>query len=58
MCVCTGIEEMKDYNLEKILSGIHYFRCHDHIELLATLHVLSNFLQQHPKVGTEKILLK
>ncbi|XP_076435175.1 DNA repair protein RAD51 homolog 3-like [Babylonia areolata] len=42
--------EMRDYNLEKILAGIHYFRCHDYTELLATVHILTSFLQAHPKV--------
>ncbi|KAK7485386.1 hypothetical protein BaRGS_00023334 [Batillaria attramentaria] len=42
--------DVDSYNFESILSGIHYFRCHDYIELLATLHTLTNFIQQHPKV--------
>ncbi|KAL8560047.1 hypothetical protein ACOMHN_041516 [Nucella lapillus] len=45
-----GEGEVADYNLEKILSGVHYFRCHDYTELLATVHTLTSFLQTHPDV--------
>ena len=42
-----------DYHLtvESILSNVHYYRCHDYIELLATVHLLPEFIKQHPKVG-------
>ena len=43
---------MENYTLQSILAGIHYFRCHDYIELLATVHTLTSFVKKHPKVGT------
>ncbi|KAK7089013.1 DNA repair protein RAD51 homolog 3-like isoform X2 [Littorina saxatilis] len=42
--------DIGNYTMETILAGIHYFRCHDHIELLATIHLLTTFVQKHPKV--------
>lgn len=38
------------FTVDKILAGTHYFRCQDHIELIATVHLLSKFLTQHNKV--------
>ncbi|XP_041349752.1 DNA repair protein RAD51 homolog 3-like [Gigantopelta aegis] len=43
-------EEAESFTLEKILSGIYCFRCHDYVELLATIHLLPKFINQHPKV--------
>lgn len=42
--------ELKDFTTEKILSGIHYFRCHNHVELLALVNLLPEFLSKNPKV--------
>ena len=36
--------------LEEILSGIHYFRAHDHMELVALVKTLPQFLATHQKV--------
>lgn len=38
------------FTLESILSGIHYFRCHDYVELIAAIHILPKFLVEHTKV--------
>jgi len=38
------------FTLEKALEGIHYFRCHDYLELVALVNLLPEFLTQHPKV--------
>ncbi|XP_071093017.1 DNA repair protein RAD51 homolog 3-like [Haliotis cracherodii] len=43
-------EAANSFNLEKLLSGIHYFRCHDYIELLSTVHLLPKFVSEHKKV--------
>lgn len=32
------------------LSHLHQVRCHDYVELLAELHLLPDFLSEHPKV--------
>ena len=44
-------EVADSFTHEKILSGVYCFRCHDYIELLATVHLLPKFINQHPKVG-------
>lgn len=41
---------MKEFDVEKILSGIYYFRCHDHIQLIALVHTLDDFMSKHDKV--------
>lgn len=46
-------EAMARFNLESILSGIYYFRCHDHTELLALVNILPEFLHTHPQVRAE-----
>lgn len=38
------------FTVESILSGIHYVRCHDYTQLMATLHSLHLFLKTHLKV--------
>lgn len=49
-----GIEDqisaVEDFTPEKILSGIHYFRCHNYTELIALVNLLPNFLEDHEKV--------
>ncbi|KAK9813256.1 hypothetical protein WJX72_011511 [[Myrmecia] bisecta] len=35
---------------DSMLANIHYFRVRDHVEQLAALQTLPNFLQQHPQV--------
>ena len=37
-------------SLETVLSSIHLYRCHDYLELLATIHILPDIIKQHPKV--------
>ncbi|VDI78263.1 RAD51-like protein 2 [Mytilus galloprovincialis] len=41
---------MSQFTTEKVLSRIHYYRCHDYVELLATVHLLPDFIKDHPKV--------
>ncbi|XP_059147086.1 DNA repair protein RAD51 homolog 3-like isoform X2 [Physella acuta] len=36
--------------VNKVLAGTHYFRCIDHVQLIATIHMLPKFLTQHSKV--------
>ncbi|XP_060082548.1 DNA repair protein RAD51 homolog 3-like [Ylistrum balloti] len=43
-------EGLRSFTPENVLSRIHYYRCHDYIELLATIHLLPDFAKQHPKV--------
>ena len=40
----------EEFTLDKVLAGIHYFRCHDYIELVALVNILPQFVAQHPKV--------
>ncbi|KAK5873236.1 hypothetical protein PBY51_018298 [Eleginops maclovinus] len=41
---------MTTFNVETILSNIFLVRCHDYVELLAELHLLPDFLSEHPRV--------
>lgn len=40
----------QEFTLDRVLAGIHYFRCHDYIELVALVNILHEFISQHPKV--------
>ncbi|XP_033484304.2 DNA repair protein RAD51 homolog 3 isoform X1 [Epinephelus lanceolatus] len=41
---------MGDFTVETILSNMFLVRCHDYVELLAELHLLPDFLSDHPRV--------
>ena len=41
---------LEEFSLETVLSGIHCHRCHDYLELVATVNLLPEFIAQHPKV--------
>ncbi|KAG5450392.1 DNA repair protein rad51c, partial [Clonorchis sinensis] len=46
-------EELRNHycpNVDSLLSGIHYIRVTDHLQLLATCKRLQQFCEQHPKV--------
>ena len=36
--------------IESFLSGVHYYRCYDYVELMATVQLLPDFLRENPKV--------
>ncbi|XP_065890495.1 DNA repair protein RAD51 homolog 3-like isoform X2 [Dysidea avara] len=46
----SGDKEMKQaasqYTVEKVLSSIHHYRCHNYIELIAVVNILPEFVQQ------------
>ncbi|CAH1802160.1 unnamed protein product [Owenia fusiformis] len=44
------LKSMEAFTWESVLAGIHYYRCNDYLQLLATVHLLPEFLTQHPKV--------
>uniref|UniRef100_A0A8C5LTF9 DNA repair protein RAD51 homolog 3 n=1 Tax=Leptobrachium leishanense TaxID=445787 RepID=A0A8C5LTF9_9ANUR len=44
------IKAMQTFTLQNILSRIYIFRCHDYVELLAQIHFLPVFLEQHSRV--------
>ncbi|XP_048582236.1 DNA repair protein RAD51 homolog 3 [Nematostella vectensis] len=44
------LEAMKEFEVEKILSRIHVFRCHDYIQLIALSHLLHDFIKERIKV--------
>ena len=44
------VQRMKTYTAESVLDGVHYFRCHDYVELVACVNLLPNFIKDHPKV--------
>nr|XP_054747984.1 DNA repair protein RAD51 homolog 3-like [Lytechinus pictus] len=48
--VLEDVEGLQGFTTEKILSGIHYFRCHNHVELIALVNLLPEFLSKNPKV--------
>ena len=61
-CVCKFLVfslEMKQtaskYTIESVLSSIHCYRCHNHIELIAIVNILSDFIKQHNQVITLKL---
>ncbi|GAB1602287.1 DNA repair protein RAD51 homolog 3-like isoform X1, partial [Argonauta hians] len=37
------------FTTDKVLQGVHYYRCRDYVELLAILHLLPTFIKDHPK---------
>ncbi|XP_013384917.1 DNA repair protein RAD51 homolog 3 [Lingula anatina] len=41
---------LKTFSVESILKGIHYYRCHNYVELIATVHLLPEFLKEHSQV--------
>uniref|UniRef100_UPI00398E8C5F DNA repair protein RAD51 homolog 3 n=1 Tax=Pristiophorus japonicus TaxID=55135 RepID=UPI00398E8C5F len=43
-------QAVQAFSVSSILSRIYYFRCHDYVELLAQVHLLADFLAEHPKV--------
>ncbi|XP_060751369.1 DNA repair protein RAD51 homolog 3 isoform X2 [Tachysurus vachellii] len=54
---CTALAEdqeqreaLESFTVEKILSGVFLTRCHDHVALLAELHLLPDFLRKRPQV--------
>ncbi|KAL5016132.1 hypothetical protein ScPMuIL_005721 [Solemya velum] len=44
------LKVMGQFTMESVLSRIHYFRCHDYVELLSNVHLLPKFLKEHPTV--------
>ncbi|XP_071333632.1 DNA repair protein RAD51 homolog 3 [Trachinotus anak] len=42
-------DAMTTFTVETILSNIFLVRCHDYVELLAELHLLPDFLSDHPR---------
>lgn len=60
LCTVFGTvhrDVMKEFDVEKILSGIYYFRCHDHIQLIALVHTLDDFMSKHDKVGVTSMTM-
>ena len=49
---CCGLSLGSELQVQKLLSGIHYFRIHDYVEQLAVVQTLPAFLKAHPKVST------
>ncbi|KAM9455376.1 DNA repair protein RAD51 homolog 3 isoform 2-T2 [Clarias gariepinus] len=54
-CVALAEDEeqrkaLESFTVEKILSGVFLVRCQDHVELLAELHLLHDFLRKRPQV--------
>jgi RAD51-like protein 2 len=45
------VSEAANVSVESLLNGVHMFRTHDQIELLAVIAQLSLFLESHPKVS-------
>ncbi|CAK6978000.1 DNA repair protein RAD51 homolog 3 [Scomber scombrus] len=43
-------EAVTTFTVETILSNMFVVRCRDYVELLAEIHLLPNFLSQHPRV--------
>ncbi|XP_045913075.1 DNA repair protein RAD51 homolog 3 [Micropterus dolomieu] len=43
-------DAMTNFTVDAILSNMFVVRCHDYVELLAELHLLPDFLSDHPSV--------
>ncbi len=57
----AGLEAgLGGFTMKGVLSGIHYYRCHDYIELVALVNLLPDIVSQHPKVRVyaRNILIK
>ncbi|XP_029651675.1 DNA repair protein RAD51 homolog 3 [Octopus sinensis] len=54
VCHCQNLDTDGDspvtFTTDKVLNGIHYFRCRDYVELLAIIHLLSELIKDRPKV--------
>lgn len=46
----NGEDALKSFTLDHILSSVYIYRCHDYIQLIATIHLLSEFIETHPNV--------
>ena len=47
----TGmLDSSSQFTLEAILAGMHYYRCHDYLELVALINLLPDFIATHTKV--------
>lgn len=44
------VEAARRFNFESVLRGIHTYRCHDYVQLIALSHLLPEFIIEHPKV--------
>lgn len=44
------LEAARRFNFESVLKGIHTYRCHDYIQLIALSHLLPEFIIKHSKV--------
>ncbi|KAK3580793.1 hypothetical protein CHS0354_025132 [Potamilus streckersoni] len=44
------LEHLKSLTMQHMLTGIHYYRCYNYVQLLAIVHLLPAFLKNHPKV--------
>ena len=50
------LESANQFTLETALAGMHYFRCHDYLELVALINILPDFISKHPKVHNHAVL--
>lgn len=58
---CTPIElpaAASSFTLETVLSGLHYYRCHNYIELVALVNILPEILSHNSKVFIVLCLLQ
>ena len=39
-----------DFSLKRILSNIFYYRCVDHVQLMATISNLKSFVEREPRI--------
>jgi len=44
------VDMAKTFKLEAVLQSIHYYRCHDYVELVALTHLLPQITAEKPKV--------
>ena len=49
-CLFYQTEKKKGFDLQSVLSRIHYFRIHDYVQQLAVVQTLPTFLKAHPQV--------
>jgi len=46
----ANLSSADKFTVESILGGIHYVRCHDHVQLIATIQSIDTFVLNHPRI--------
>ena len=48
---CVALDDAaNNFKLDRVLKGIHYFRCYDYCQLIAVVNTMAEFLREHTAV--------